>query len=78
MSSYIFMHKATCSSSRNKSPLFTYDYVDHFYMQMLRRRCSGVPPRNVKRVGYKPSIDISTYCNAMKSYDATYIICQLQ
>ena len=75
MSSYIFMHKATCSSSSNKSPLYTYDYVDHFYMQMLRRRCSGVPPRNVKRVGYKPSIDISTYSNAIKSHNATYVNC---
>jgi len=74
---YIFMHKVTCPSLKEGPQVYTYDYIDQLYIEMLRRKKypSGIPPRNVKRTGYQPSVDISTYSSAAKKMHVTYVNC---
>ena len=60
-SCYVRMYKVNDPSSKRDSDIYTYDYVDHSFVQMCkcRKRCTGVPPRNIKRIGYEPSIYIN-------------------
>ena len=58
---YIRMYKAknqALKGDSGDSDIYTYDYVCHSYIEMCRRRrrCSGVPPRRIKRIGYQPPI----------------------
>ena len=64
-------------SARNGSQIHTYDYIDRLYLKRLRlkKHCSGVPPRKVKREGYKPLVGISACSNATKTHHATYVNC---
>lgn len=76
MSDYIYMHKATYSPLMKGSQAYTYDYIDELYIEMLRhknhRTSTGVPPRNVKRTGHKPSVDISTCSNAKNTHNINH------
>lgn len=64
--SYVYMHKVKLPTLKRNSDVYTYDYIYHSYIEMCRhrKRCSGVPPRNIKRIGYQPSTDVQeTYVN---------------
>ena len=80
--SYIFMRRMSSKngskkSLRNGSQIHTYDYIDRLYLKRLRlkKHCSGVPPRKVKREGYKPTVGISACSNATKTHHTTYVNC---
>ena len=61
ISSYVQMHRVNNPTLKEDSDISTYDYVDYGYVEMCkrRRRCSGVPPRRIKRIGYQPSIPVN-------------------
>ena len=70
---YVCMHKAKNPAlKRDSEEIYTYDYVCHSFIEMCRRRrrCTGVPPRRIKRIGYQPSI--STNTTAIKENE-TYV-----
>ena len=57
-SNYVRMYKVKHSELKRDSDVYTYDCVCHSYIEMCRRRrrCTGVPPRRIKRIGYQPPI----------------------
>ena len=56
-SNYVHLYKVNNPAMKGDSHVYTYDYVHHSFVQMCkhRKRCTGVPPRTVKRTGYQPS-----------------------
>ena len=56
-SNYVHLYKVNNPAMKGDSHIYTYDYVHHSFVQMCKRRkrCTGVPPRTVKRTGYQPS-----------------------
>ena len=69
-SSYVHMYKA--KSMKSDSDVYTYEYSHHPYVQMCKRgiKCTGVPPRSIKRIGYQPTIHTNT--DIIKEQD-TYV-----
>ena len=69
---YVRMHRAKNLAQKRDSDIYTYDYACHSYIEKCRRRrrCSGVPPRRIKRIGYQPPA--YTDVTAVKGSD-TYV-----
>ena len=70
-SNYVRMYTANHPGSKRNSD--TYDYACHSYVEMRRyhRRCTGVPPRRVTRIGYQPPIFSNT--THVKENENTYV-----
>ena len=45
-------------TKKGDSHIYAYDYLHHSFVQICkrRRRCTGVPPRGIRRIGYEPLI----------------------
>ena len=67
-SNYVHLYKVNNPAMKGDSHVYTYNYVHHSFVQMSkhRKRCTGVPPRTVKRTGYQPSTHVSV--NSIKEH----------
>ena len=70
ISNYVCMYKVNNPKMKTDSYIYTYDYVHHPFVQMCkhRRRCTGVPPRRIKRTECQTSIRANEKENPFKEH----------
>ena len=68
ISNYVCMYKKSNPKLKRDSHMYTYDYVRQPFVQLCkhRRRCTGVPPRRVKRTECQTSIRVNEKENPFK------------